>query len=588
MPPMTAVVYDSGEPAACPAEGDPSAMGREGPKGMEGSTRVYAVPWFVYTGRLDIYNVYRELDPDYPDWMRIRVSDSGGLGFYCRGSTKDDARRCIQEYEGRVREPARDCVGIHTHAPVDVESVVDAARVDEARDFPSVLTALQAAKAQGFTHFTYNWQYPDDPNHPYYLFRKSGDAWRRHTLFYAKGKWHISRDADTAYNIPSDAIYIEGEQTARDYVPLGPDNKRLGPVEAHEAPRMLLARAMKDVGATHFVDKGDEIFIYAPTNERGKYQEYRAFKSAGKWKVEATRFTQPPRPGMPTIIDELSWQVYPSDPDWLIDIVTSNVYPASGYPPEASESRATHTSKRLKWHRDKKGLYAEGSKGHYCVVHRAERVSRRAGRLPWVLELNSVELRSYEHVEQAKRAAQRHENSPSQQAPQAPRGAPTTRRHAQPPGHCRPFDKVVRDPQAFATCAALADRIGPITTPTAVYKLLQAYCVEQPQEVFLIVSLDLHGSLLGIDEVARGQIDRVNVGIDDVMRAALSRNAKGFVAVHCHPSGKAKPSQADRQLTKTIEEARGPYGENLVFVDHVVIGLGQFCSIKQRKLFRVK
>jgi DNA repair protein RadC len=157
---------------------------------------------------------------------------------------------------------------------------------------------------------------------------------------------------------------------------------------------------------------------------------------------------------------------------------------------------------------------------------------------------------------------------------------------------CAPFTEVRIDEEKFRACVALADQIGPLTTPTAIYKLIRQYCVSQPQEVFLVISLDLHGHLRGIDEVARGQIDRVNVGIDDVMRAALgaalARQAKGFVIAHCHPSGKATPSQADKDLTKAIEKARKPFGNNLKLVDHIVVGLDQFTSIRLRKLFRAK
>jgi len=250
----------------------------------------------------------------------------------------------------------------------------------------------------------------------------------------------------------------------------------------------------------------------------------------------------------------------------------------------------------LKWHRDKSGLFARAANGVavYRIHERKERVSRREGKLPWVLTLDGAELKSYDHVAQAKRGAEKH-NKAGASLPSSL--APTPETSVAPPAApaaplCAPFTAVRVDAEKFRACAQLADTIGPITTPQAIYKLLKGYCNEQPQEVFLVVSLDLHGHLRGIDEVARGQIDRVNVGIDDIMRAslaaALARQAKGFAVVHCHPSGKATPSQADKDLTRAIEKARKPFGNNLKLVDHVVIGLDQFASIRLRKVFRAK
>jgi hypothetical protein len=35
-------------------------------------------------------------------------------------------------------------------------------------------------------------------------------------------------------------------------------------------------------------------------------------------------------------------------------------------------------------------------------------------------------------------------------------------------------------------------------------------------------------------------------------------------------------------------KARAPFGSDCVFVDHIVIGLNEFASIKRKKLFRAR
>lgn len=265
----------------------------------------------------------------------------------------------------------------------------------------------------------------------------------------------------------------------------------------------------------------------------------------------------------------------------------------NGYVEYVDEKRGAEALRRktvrLKWHRDKSdGLYAVGALGRYSI-HRPERVKRSAGVYRWVITLGGSMLpKSFDEIAKAKAYAQRYDmKAPS--VPQAP-DLPAPYAMPRPPDlpGCAPFTTTTRDEAKFSACMALAQQIGPITTPTAVYKLLKDYCVRQDQEVFLVVSLDLHGHLRGIDEVAKGQRDRVSVGVADVIRAALDRGAKGFIVCHTHPSGKARPSQADRDLTRAIIKARAPFGSDCVFVDHIVLGLNEFASIKRRKLFRAR
>ena len=69
-------------------------------------------------------------------------------------------------------------------------------------------------------------------------------------------------------------------------------------------------------------------------------------------------------------------------------------------------------------------------------------------------------------------------------------------------------------------------------------------------------------------------------------------NAKGFVVVHCHPSGVARPSEADQKLTDALETATPlALGPEVQFVDHVIVastgGGGQFYSFRERQVHKV-
>jgi hypothetical protein len=153
---------------------------------------------------------------------------------------------------------------------------------------------------------------------------------------------------------------------------------------------------------------------------------------------------------------------------------------------------------------------------------------------------------------------------------------------------CLPWVKVAKDPARYEGCLARAQALGPLQTPEALYKLLGPSMEKEDQEIFVVVLLDIRFQLRGVAEVARGQRSHVGVGVNDVMRIVLVSGAEHFAVAHCHPSGKAKPSPADRSLTKAIEDATTPYGRDVTFLDHIVVGAGEYYSIRENKLHKAQ
>ena len=157
---------------------------------------------------------------------------------------------------------------------------------------------------------------------------------------------------------------------------------------------------------------------------------------------------------------------------------------------------------------------------------------------------------------------------------------------------CLPWVKVTRDAGAYEACVAAWARKGPIQNAAKVYELLHERLAKEDQEVFLVVILDVRGNLRGVAEVARGQRSRVAVGVTDVMRVVrachimdlvLLAGGEAFLVVHNHPTGNPSPSKADVELYRTVKDAAAPYGSELTFLDHVVIGLGHYHSIREHK-----
>jgi proteasome lid subunit RPN8/RPN11 len=140
-------------------------------------------------------------------------------------------------------------------------------------------------------------------------------------------------------------------------------------------------------------------------------------------------------------------------------------------------------------------------------------------------------------------------------------------------------------------CAKLAKEIGPIRSDRELYRLIAPSMKKETQEVFQVICIDVHGDLVGYTEVARGQVSRVAVDIEDVLGAVLAIRPRptAFAVAHVHPSGKARPSQADRKLTEEIRSASRTALPNTVFMDHIVVGGGssnEYFSFTDNKIKR--
>jgi RadC-like JAB domain len=147
-----------------------------------------------------------------------------------------------------------------------------------------------------------------------------------------------------------------------------------------------------------------------------------------------------------------------------------------------------------------------------------------------------------------------------------------------------PIVKMVRNEEVLRDSKEEAPE--PIEGDRDVYDLMSKEMNGESQEIFVVLCLNLHRQLIAKVEIARGQRDRVVVATDDVLRPVIASNCYGFVVVHNHPSGEAKPSPADRELTNRIVEATRPFTSK--FVDHVVVGRGEYFSFADNKLKKVR
>jgi DNA repair protein RadC len=136
---------------------------------------------------------------------------------------------------------------------------------------------------------------------------------------------------------------------------------------------------------------------------------------------------------------------------------------------------------------------------------------------------------------------------------------------------CRPFLTVQKDQERFAACNALADSIGPLDDPKRAFKLVEEAFGAEVNEIFGIITLDLHLRMKSIAETGRGEPSAVMAPLVPTLQVALIDGAHAVILAHCHPSGvKAEPSDADKETTEAFAEAFETVG--VILLDHLIVG----------------
>jgi DNA repair protein RadC len=119
-----------------------------------------------------------------------------------------------------------------------------------------------------------------------------------------------------------------------------------------------------------------------------------------------------------------------------------------------------------------------------------------------------------------------------------------------------------------------------IASPDDVADRVQYAMMALEQEELWVLLLDSRNRLINTEHLYRGSLNASTVRPAEVFKAGIRHNAGGLIVVHNHPSGDPSPSPEDINLTRCLIEA----GEmlELPILDHIVIGLNRYESIKSR------
>lgn len=101
-------------------------------------------------------------------------------------------------------------------------------------------------------------------------------------------------------------------------------------------------------------------------------------------------------------------------------------------------------------------------------------------------------------------------------------------------------------------------------------------------EVFSVLYLDKKNQLLEEKILATGTIDQITIYPREILKNAIYYNASAIILVHNHPSGNAKPSAQDIQVTRLISDVLKTV--NIEILDHVIVTTSNYYSFKSHSL----
>ncbi len=131
--------------------------------------------------------------------------------------------------------------------------------------------------------------------------------------------------------------------------------------------------------------------------------------------------------------------------------------------------------------------------------------------------------------------------------------------------------------------AELGDEIQ-ITSPEDAVSFFGPKLRHLNKEVFIVAFLNNKKVLSGFHQISSGGSNATIVEPAEVIRQAIINQANSILLFHNHPSGNARASQADIQLTKRISESGKLLG--IPVDDHIIIAGYEFVSLRSENLFQ--
>jgi len=101
------------------------------------------------------------------------------------------------------------------------------------------------------------------------------------------------------------------------------------------------------------------------------------------------------------------------------------------------------------------------------------------------------------------------------------------------------------------------------------YQSLFPHLADLPHEEFWVLYLNRGNKIMHKEQISRGGMSGTIADAKVIFKKALECHAAAIILAHNHPSGNLKPSDADLQLTKNIQQAGKVMEINVL--DHLIL-----------------
>ncbi len=120
-----------------------------------------------------------------------------------------------------------------------------------------------------------------------------------------------------------------------------------------------------------------------------------------------------------------------------------------------------------------------------------------------------------------------------------------------------------------------------ITSPHDVYHMMIDELSHLKQEHFIVLYLNVKSEVIKKETLYIGTINQMVIHPRDIYRNAISYSTSAMLFIHNHPSGDSIPSKSDVMATKKLFDTSEIMGIDII--DHIIIGKGEFFSMKSSK-----
>lgn len=115
-----------------------------------------------------------------------------------------------------------------------------------------------------------------------------------------------------------------------------------------------------------------------------------------------------------------------------------------------------------------------------------------------------------------------------------------------------------------------------------IYQLFHPLLCDLPTEEFWILLLNKAFKVIDKIRISSGGIDQATIDVRIILREALLKRASAMALIHNHPSGNTKPSQEDRNLTRSVSQAADIM--HIKVIDHIIVTDGGYYSFNDEGL----